>query len=351
MIDTVRILTKIDKEIYNIIHENSIIKNSFNAKTGEIYYSISSNHLPGSYSSSLFVRAYDRGEKFGFADSCVLVVERSVHKLVFGQNAYNGFYDLKVVVDYLKFFVENAYCVKLPNYERWYLLRIDIAKCFDLGSQNNVCKYINSLSNLDFPRRNLKYYKDSCIYFTGTTTTLKIYNKLLEFKAHDRSKLLKINSFNLEDHENIISNFVRLELEIKKKKLLSLFQKINGAIVKNVRCIDFNYDILVSIWVDEFMKVLKVNLNGLKKVSDKDLVKERLYSIYGENYGNNLYNFYLSLCIDGCKSVRKCMSKSTYYRKINDLKNADIDFVSNKISVVYNSDNCFVDIFQLKEVA
>ena len=45
------------------------------------------------------------------------------------------------------------------------------------------------------------------------------------------------------------------------------------------------------------------------------------------------------------------MSKSTYYRKINDLKNADIDFVSNKISVVYNSDNCFVDIFQLKEVA
>ena len=351
MIDTVRILTKIDKETYKIIYENSIIKNSFNVKTGEIYYSISSDNLPGSYSSSLFVRAYDRGEKYGFGDSCVLVVERSVHKLVFGQNAYNGFYDLKIVVDYLKFFVENAYCVKLPDYNKWFLLRIDIAKCFDLGSQHKVCNYINSLSNLDFPRRNLKYYKDSCIYFTGTTTTLKIYNKLLEFKAHDRCKLAKIDSFNLEEHENKISNFVRFEVEIKKKKLLSLFKKIYGSIVKNVRCIDFNYEILENVWVDEFMKVLKVNLNGLKKVSDKDLVKDRLYMLYGKNYGNNLYSFYLSLCVDGCKSVRQSITKSTYYRKINDLKNADIDFVSNKISIVYNSDNDFVDIFELKEVA
>ena len=349
MIDTIRILTKISNETYEKIYSQGIIKKSFSAKTGEIFYQITIDNLEGSFSSSLYCRVYDRGDKYGFSNDCVIVIEGSVHKLVYGQNAYNGFTDLEVVVLYLKGLVENAYDIKLPDYKFWYIQRVDIAKCFDLYTQDRVCNYINCLSNLDFPRRTLKYYKDSCIYFTGTTTTLKIYNKFLEFKVHDRMKLMK-SDFDVLSHEKKIFGLVRFECEIKKKKLLSIFENLYGAKMLNVRCCDFNYEILEKVWIEEFMKVLKVNYSDLKKVSDKETVKRRLNKVYGTSYGSVLYSFYLALVVDGCKDVRSNTPKTTYYRKLKELKDAGVDFCSNKISVIYNNESDFVDIFEMKEV-
>lgn len=348
MLDTVRVFTKIDKKIFLKIKSSSVTSCKFRANTQEIFYEISSDNLKGSYDSSLFVRA-DTGEKYGLDKDYILIVEGSCHKLVWGQNAYKGFYDLEVVVCILKEFVENAYDIKLPSYDHWFLQRVDISKCFDLLTQTRVINYINSLSNLDFPRRNLKYYKDSCLYFTGTTTTLKIYNKFLEYKVHDKSKLLKTD-FDVEDFENKVKGFVRFEVEIKKKKLQSMFEKKYTAKMKNLYCKDFDYEMFEKIWCDEFMKVLKVNYTDLKKVSNKVSVKNRIYKNYDNNYANSLYNFYLSLVIDGCKSVRNNTSKSTYYRKIKELKNLGIDFTSNKISIVYSNKSDFIDIFEMKEV-
>lgn len=288
-------------------------------------------------------------KNIGFDRDFILIIEGSCHKIVFGQNAYNGFYDLEVVVGILKDFVEKAYHVELPEYNKWFLQRIDISKCFDLKTQFRVINYINSLSNLDFPRRNLKYYIDSCIYFTGTTTTLKIYNKLLEYKTHDKAKLCKTD-FNVEEFEKRIQGFVRFEVEVKKKKLQSIFEKENFAKMRNIPCKYFSYELLEKVWVDEFMKVLKLNYSDLKKVSNKISVKNRIFRNFDNNYAISLYNFYLSLVVDGCKSVRKTTPKSTYYRKIKELKNLGIDFVSNKISVVYTNKSDFVDIFEMKEV-
>lgn len=63
MIDTVRIFTKIDKKIFDMIKSSSVTSCRFREKTKEIYYEISSDNLKGSYDSSLFVRA-DTGEKY-----------------------------------------------------------------------------------------------------------------------------------------------------------------------------------------------------------------------------------------------------------------------------------------------
>lgn len=348
MLDTVRVFTKIDKNTFLKIKSSSVTSCRFREKTREIFYEISSDNLKGSYDSSLFVRA-DTGEKYGYDKDYILIIEGSCHKLMFGQNAYNGFYDLEIVVGILKDFVENAYDIKLPPYEKWFLQRVDISKCFDLTTQTRVINYINSLSNLDFPRRNLKYYIDSCIYFTGTTTTLKIYNKFLEYKVHDRSKLLKTD-FNIEEFEEIIKGFVRFEIEIKKKKLQSIFEKEYKAKMRNLYCKDFNYEMLEKVWCEEFMKVLKINYSDLKKVSNKITVKNRIYKSFDNAYATSLYNFYLSLVVDGCKSVKSITPKTTYYRKIKELKDLGIDFASNKISIVYSNKSDFIDIFQMKEV-
>ena len=62
-----------------------------------------------------------------------------------------------------------------------------------------------------------------------------------------------------------------------------------------------------------------------------------------------MYNFYLSIIIDGLDTVRKRTKKSVYYRNIADLKSANIDF-SQKIDIDF--DDCLIDFdpFSWKEV-
>ena len=203
---------------------------------------------------------------------------------------------------------------------------------------------------LDYPRRKPQHYKDCGIYFSGTTTTLKIYNKLLEFNKNDRAKLKNMELFNIFEHIQKIKGFVRFEVEIKNKKLLDMFQKKYGAIVKNVRCKDFEYFDFEGIWVDDFMKVIKVNFNGMKLISDKEEVRNRLLKLYDSDLGFNLYNFYLSIIVDGYKKIQEITPSSTFYRKINKLKNAGVDFSSNNYDIVYKNKNEVVDIFEMCEV-
>lgn len=45
MIDTVKMYCVIDKATYDIISSNSVIKTSYHAATGEVFYNIVNDHL------------------------------------------------------------------------------------------------------------------------------------------------------------------------------------------------------------------------------------------------------------------------------------------------------------------
>lgn len=62
MIDTIKIVSMINKNTYDKICNSSIIKTSYKANTGEIYYKIINDRLEGSYSSSLSVRVGERSK-------------------------------------------------------------------------------------------------------------------------------------------------------------------------------------------------------------------------------------------------------------------------------------------------
>ena len=177
----------------------------------------------------------------------------------------------------------------------------------------------------------------------GTTTTLKIYNKFLEFEKHDKKRLYNLN-FNIDNYISDIQGFIRFECEIKKKKLKYDFNS------NYVRVVNISYEELREIWESEFMKFLKMFDNELKVVRDKNAVKNRLYTIYNERKASLLYNFYLSICVDGLDIVRKETSKPTFYRNIKLLKEARIDF-SQKYKLDLEDD--FVDFnpFTSEEVA
>lgn len=341
MIDTIKIYTMINKSTYDKIYNNSILKTSYNKKDGQIYYEIVNDKLEGSYSSSLSVRV-GSGVKYKFVNMYYIEIEGSFHKIMLGYNSHNGFYNLVEIVQYLIGAVEYAYNIKLPKLKNWFLQRIDIAICFDLLSNKKVCKYINNLSLCTYPRRNIKHYQDESIYCTGTSTTLKIYNKLLEFKKHDMRKLFNTN-FNIDNYLKEIDGFIRFECEIKKKKLQDIYNK------KYIRVRNINYKDLRKVWSDEFMKILNMFESDLTIVKNKEDIKRRIYTCYKERKANILYNFYCSIMLDGIREVKKSIPNRTYYRYIKDLKSINVD-LSQKYKLTIDNDIVDFNPFEWKEV-
>lgn len=329
MIDTVKILTKISNKVADVISETSKIKMAFNRATGVLEYEIITSSLEGSYSSSLSCRV-DDAERYGLGIGKVLILEGSYHKISKGQNAYGGYWDVSEVCRGLIELVEFAYKIKLPKIRHWFLQRIDITNCYDLSSNIAVCQYINNLSKCQYPKRKLRFFDDESLYVTGKSTTLKIYNKLLEFRKNDLPKMKK-NDFDYFAYQRIIEGFVRFECEIHKKKLCSHY---NGS--KLIRVSKVDYDDLEGIWRDEFMKLLKLFNNDMSVVRTRDAVQRRLVDVYGETTGGGLYNFYLLLVMEGQKTIKNRMSKPTYYRKLKMLKDASVDFTQSDIKVDFD---------------
>lgn len=345
MIDTVKIYAEIDKEIYNKIHSKSIVKTSYDNDTGELFYNITTGFLEGSFDSRLSVRA-DCGSKYGFADKCYCVeIEGSLHKYIKGQNAIEGFYDIDYVCKSMIDIASKRYNVSLPSYDKWFLQRCDIAICFDLETQENVMEYINSLSSCKCPWRKPKFFYNESLYFSGSAITLKIYNKLLEFKKHDMNKLSKTD-FNVFNFVDKIKGFVRFECEIKKKMLKNIY----GKNLKHIKFIDVRYEDLKKVWSDEFMKVIKMIRNDLEIVRERDDVFERLNKLYKPCKANRLYSFYCSLILEGQDVVCKKFSSSSYYRNISDLKYAKIDFSQNRKYIESEKDMFYFNPFEWKEV-
>lgn len=345
MIDTIKIYTQINKAIFDKIKSLSIIKSSYNCFDGEIYYEIINDHLIGSYDSRLSIRV-GCGSKYHFAeDGYYLEIEGSYHKIVRGYNSHNGYYDLNFVCKSLIELAENSYNVNLPNIDKWFLQRCDIAICFNLNNQENVKSYINSLSRCQYPRRNVKFYYDESMYLSGSTTTLKIYNKMLEFKKHDLKNFASNldNSFDIYKYLDTIKGFIRFECEIKKKKLCSLFNND-----KHIKVIEVNYNLLRNVWSEEFMKLLKIIKNDLEIVRSREDVYNRLNSLYKKCTANRLYNFYCCVKLIGFVDAKEKFSKSTFNRCIKQLKEAKIDF--SQSYKIEEKEMFSFDPFEYKEV-
>lgn len=344
MIDTIKIYSMIDKKTYEIIKSKSIVKTSYHNATGEIFYNIINDHLEGSYDSRLSVRV-DLGSKYKFTDGYVIEIEGSYHKLLRGYNSHNGFYNLSEIVLALIRIVENSYEISLPSLSHWFLNRVDVAICFDLYSQENVLRYIENLHMCDYPRRNLSNFGDyggTGIYYAGSSTTLKIYNKYSEFRKHDLKKF-KNTDFDIINYLDKIKGFIRFEVEIKKKKLVNIYNK------KYIRVRNILYKDLKDVWCEEFMKLLKLYENDLKLIRKKQDVEKRLYTIYKDVKARRLYNFYLSLVIDGTDIVKARTSHNVYYTNIRDLKKASIDF-SQKLDISFDENLVDFNPFEWKEV-
>ena len=341
MIDTVKIVSMIPFSTFQAIQSCSDVKTSYRNATGEIHYKIIKGSLEGSYSSSLSIRVGEGG-KYRFVNMYYIEIEGSYHKLVKGYNSHNGFYNLVQICSELIRIVSNAYHIELPSIRHWFLQRVDIAICFDLKEQQLVTSYINNINCCNYPRRKLKHYEGETIYLTGSTTTLKIYNKQKEFIKHDKKNFLGTD-FELEKYLCDIKGFVRFECEIKKRELKKFYNS------DYVRIVKVNYSDLRKIWENGFRKFFKLVENDLVIVKKKEDVKNRLSSLYSPRRAKTLFNFYLILLLEGTQTVKQNTDKSTYYKNISDLKKANVDF-SQKLELNMKDTSIVFNPFESEEV-
>lgn len=316
MIDTVKLYCEISEELFNVIDNLSDTIAKYNFEKDIVYYKLSSGQVEGSYSSTLHFRVSENKHGIGYW----LDLEGSYHKLTLGYNSHNGFYDIKAVCQGIIDLFSNAYKLKLPSLQNWYVNRIDISFVYDLLNQDNVCNYINNCRYLVYPRRRTQYFLNECVYFAGNRSTLKIYNKYLEFKKHDYKKMCKFGDFDIDSYCESIKGYVRFECELRKRKIFDIL-----GVDKN-KVIDIDMNVLNEYVIGDFMKLFKVNDSNICIVRSQNDVKNLLFKKYKECKARRLFGFYLTCVNDGINNVKEQYSSSSFYRNICELKDSGIDF-------------------------
>ena len=98
------------------------------------------------------------------------------------------------------------------------------------------------------------------------------------------------------------------------------------------------------------MKLLKCCEKEMLKLNEKEKIYKLINERFKKRKARTLYNFYLSVLVDGLEKVKETMASSTYYDNLSDLKKLNIDF-----SQTYNVEftNKYIDFnpFTFEEVA
>jgi II/X family phage/plasmid replication protein len=282
-------------------------------ETGEVLWQITTQELSGSYDNRLSIR---------FNTDNRITLSGSIHKFILGHNVFGGPEDIKDCCRYLVSLVNYRLGVKLPNWSEWELMRADVAFVFGFGSKLECDEFFKSLRGINYPRREVMNYGLNSIYIKGASTTVKAYNKGMEFKVHDLPRLRKLKddqrftTENLNLLKDIALRIVRFEVEVKKRKM-----KYDG--VSNI-CIDLDDDYFIDVYVNEIIKIFKEGAYDMKVVRSVEDVKKRLNEVYSQRKASNLFSVWARIQVDSEKTVKAEVSKATWYRYMKDFSSAGI---------------------------
>lgn len=338
MIDTVNIYCyELDQALLDELEEYILRKMAI--YKGAIVYIFDILPYQNTYTNKIQIKIkdekweYDQERKIAVKVKCkkYIEIEGSLHKLYLGHNCYGGSDNIKYQVEGLLMKIKEDLKLKndLPEYKNWYINRIDYAKIYKTGNQNNVRNYFNSLRNIHYPRGHVQYYAGEAIYRGGRTTGVKIYNKYVEYMKHGYNNLKRLSiDYANEVMENVI-DIIRCEVEIKKNKLKYDFQK------KEIKLSELTLNYLESIYKVEIKRLLNEG-EDVRKLKNNNDVRIYLMNNLSGNKFNIIYGFYNDLCINGVDEVKKSISKSTFYRNMKILKNYGINYKNNDIVITNN---------------
>lgn len=353
MIDTVCFLTpKIPKLFIEKIMQRLKVYRCVDCESGEVLYEFSTGIVSGSYDSSINLKINK--------DNTIRII-CSIHKILLGYNIAYGSDNLILLANCLKKILQKQFDVKFPDIMLWELLQIDYTLTFNLGSQENVESYINSLTNVGYARRECKHFGNESLWIRGATTAVKFYNKQKEFLEHDYKKIKNVVGLDEADRLLTLSKgLVRIEISVRSRKIKQVFpntvyrkqmrkiyeralnnyglkndyvQAIQNTLDKNkVTLKDFNIEKIIKIWETEVLKVLK-DRKDMVLVNKDYLVLEKLKESFSTRKVSAAYTFWTLLSTRGEEYVKSLYKKQTFYRLRKDLISCGISWKDTNIYI------------------
>lgn len=353
MIDTVCFLTPKIPILYIEKIQNKLkIYKCLDCETGEVIYEFSTGSILGSFDSSINLKINK--------DNTIKII-CSAHKVILGYNIAFGSDNLLLYANCIKKIFYKAFDVKLPDVIKWELMQIDYTLTFNLGSQENVESYVNSLKNSEYARREAKHYNNNGLQVSGATTIVKFYNKQKEFIEHDYKKIKNVvNQEKANELIDLCTGLLRVEVSIRSRKIKQIFT--NTVYRKNLRKVyykaikdfgiqsdyvqalentfkrnkvtlkDFNIEKIIKIWESEVFKVIK-DKNNVVLVNKDNLVLDKLKSLYSSRKVSSLYTFWTLLSTRGEEHVKTLYKSATFYRLRKDLVSCGISWKDTNIYV------------------
>lgn len=381
-IDTVKLRSPaIDESLAEFLHNQTILKTGVDLSTGETLYAITSGQLEGSWDSRISFNVMRKDWVTGPSGrteqvECdpYILVECSLHKVFYGQNVFGQVENFqercRLLVELLgelfdcpvdKFGDPQG---ALPSAHRWQVRRVDWAEMYRL-TPAAIAEFFRGISHCKFPRRSAKSakYGVNSVHFPGSFTTLRLYHKGPEFKAHEiprvrraltfyylkqRGERLQANDWFRGPEGGGDSGNVRHVVEQKIKALQRLADnRLRTEVQINAEKLsyDFGHFPLVSEVVDDYLKkihdnevfkLLREGESEMETVRTHDQVKARLNSIYGKRSANGLFAFWLQMTTRGEDVVQVEYGRSQFYVNRRRLVDAGVSWLSSNVIIIAN---------------
>jgi II/X family phage/plasmid replication protein len=303
MYDTIEVISPaLEDSVVKAVVKKSQVLERYDCETGEILFRITTGFLEGSYDSRLSIRQVE-GNK--------IRISGSVHKFILGHNCFGGPVDIKKCCKYLVLVVQKRLNIELPGWDKWEVGRVDIAHVFNLGDYQTVCDYLRSLRTAVYPRRKVQTYDLESVYFPGSSTTLKFYNKGIEFSTHDKPRLVRLKDGNIYTEENIdlleklSLQLIRVEVEVRRRKMK------NDGVKLNCGSLDDGY--FNACYEKEVLKVIKEGNSDLELVRDIEGVKDRLNRFYSKRKADSLFGTWSRIQLEGIDVVKNTYGRTQWY--------------------------------------
>lgn len=270
-----------------------------------------------------------------------LEIEFSLPKWAYGGNFFNVSLidDIRNFMRFRKWLCVALGGVHLPELHMWEVLRLDTAINYDFVDCATVREYIEIWRGLDYPRRKKPTFYADSLYIPGSTTTLKLYSKLPEWRKHDKQRLTYFLQQKYKTVDNIvkaqvkekieliekyIDGVLRFEVEWHKRKLLQL----------NIYSIE---DIFKINWMAE-MKIELEKMIGnapetsiftLKDVSNKlDFAHKNGY-LKGKISKPAVLSIWTTIVVNGRTEAIRQFGRQQVWRGSKVLRSLNIGFTSN----------------------
>lgn len=339
----------IKKEVYHSLTSKSLMTQRVDCIEGNVEFEYYNFELSHSWNYTVRWKledkkfCYDPGLKITTLQSGYphLRLEFSAPKIMLGNNIQTideNMADISAQTVKKKF--EKTFDVSLPLVKNWFLNRLDVCANFELPTPDAVKEIIQYMQRLDYPRKLENIVKDESIYCASRYSTLKIYSKGPEFKAHDKKRFK--NEIEAQTLLNTASKIIRAEAELKLRLRYIATDWINSHDIRDkIKIRTWNGYLQYSTMMqllnckNELERML-TNLMVCKET--KSMKAKEVYTELLKNFSSQqadvFMGMYSLILTQGLKASRKIYTRDKMTRALRAYRSLGISFINSDASII-----------------